>query len=154
MRESQLSADLAAVAEMMRRPRPDGHGMSPAGCNFIAETLDQLVVNARALEDECAREKTWRIAADARVAALTTPDHLRAVETNLAIVEGRRAGKIIDLRPVLQREWGNRTSNAVADAERPSKHSSDGKDYSFAAVASDGRDSADFSSDGGNGDAA
>jgi len=105
MRESLLSADIAAVAEMMRRDRLDGHGMSPAGCNFVAEALDQLAVNARALEADLAREAAWRAAADARVAALTTPDHVVKARQEIAIVEGRRAGTIIDLRPFLDREW-------------------------------------------------
>jgi hypothetical protein len=104
MREPHLSADISAVAELMRHCALQGRDMTPEGCNFIAGALDQLAVEARTLEADVAHEENLRVAADARIEALTTPDHLHAVEINIAIVEGRLAGKVIDLRTVFERE--------------------------------------------------
>jgi hypothetical protein len=104
MREPHLSADIAAVADMMRHCALQGRDMTPDGCSFVAGALDQLAFEARTLEVDYEREEKWRQAADARIQALTTPDHLHAVQINMAIVEGRIAGKVVDLRTVFERE--------------------------------------------------
>jgi hypothetical protein len=105
MREPHLSADIGAVAEMMRRFQLGGLHMNPQNCGFIAGALDKLAFEARTLESDLAREESWRRAADARVAALTIPDHVAKTRREIAIAEGRRAGVVIDLRPYLTREW-------------------------------------------------
>ncbi|QGM93804.1 hypothetical protein F7D13_07070 [Methylocystis rosea] len=137
MREPHLSADIDAVAELIRRFQLGGLHMTPQNCGFVAGALDKLAFEARTLEAELEREESWRQAADARVEALTTPDHLTKTRREIAINEGRRAGVVVDLRPYLDREWTRAPNDSVADA------SSDEKD-TVAAVASDG----------GNGDAA
>lgn len=105
MREPHLSADIGAVAEMMRHCALEGRDMTPEGCSFVAGALDQLAFEARTLEAGYEREETWRKAADARVEALTTPDYVARALCEIAIAEGRRAGVVIDLRPYLTREW-------------------------------------------------
>jgi hypothetical protein len=135
MREPHLSADIGAVAEMMRHCALEGRDMTPEGCSFVAGALDQLAFEARTLEAGYEREERWRKAADARVEALTTPDHVAKARREIAISDGRRAGNIVDLRPYLDREWPQDASGR-SGPERASENS--------AAVASDG----------GNGDAA
>lgn len=127
MREPDLSADIGAVAEMMRHCARQGRDMTPEGCSFVAGALDQLAFEARTLEADLAREESWRLAADARVEALTTPDHVAKVSREIAINEGRRAGVVVDLRPYLDREWTSAPSDSVADV------ASDGKDSGDAA---------------------
>jgi|GEM_PF-6431924 len=134
MRELHLSADIGAIAEMMRRFQLGGLHMNPQNCGFIAGALDKLAFEARTLEADLAREESWRKAADARVEALTTPDHVAKARREIAIHEGRRAGVVVDLRPYLDREW-----------PEPASGGSDRlPEETVAAVASDG----------GNGDAA
>lgn len=134
MREPHLSADIDAVAELIRRFQLGGLHMTPQNCGFIAGALDKLAFEARTLEAELEREESWRQAADARVEALTTPDHLVKARREIAINEGRRAGVVVDLRPYLDREWPKRASGGHERAP----------EETVAAVASDG----------GNGDAA
>jgi hypothetical protein len=105
MREPHLSADIGAVADLMREVALKGRDMTPEGCSFVAGALDQLAFEARTLETDYEREETWRQAADARVEALTTPDHVAKARREIAINEGRRIGVVIDLRPYLDREW-------------------------------------------------
>ena len=109
--------------------------MTPQNCGFIAGALDKLAFEARTLEAELEREESWRQAADARVEALTTPDHLTKARREIAISDGRRAGVVVDLRPYLDREWPQDASGR-SGPERASE------------------DSAAVASDGGNGDAA
>lgn len=134
MREPHLSADIAAVAEMVRHCALEGRDMTPEGCSFVAGALDQLAFEARTLEAGYEREERWRKAADARVEALTTPDHVAKARREIAISDGRRAGNVVDLRPYLNREWPQDASRS--GPERASE------------------DSAAVASDGGNGDAA
>lgn len=149
MREPHLSADIMTIADYVRRRALQRCPLTPDACSLVAGALDQLVIDARTLEAELAHQETLRLAADARIDALTTPDYVAKTRQEIAIKEGRRAGVVIDLRPFLDREWGpERAPNASgADVSRAGKDSADvsraGKD-SIAAVASDG----------GNGDAA
>lgn len=105
MRELHLSAHISAVAEMMRYCANQGRDITPDGLSFVAGALDQLAFEARTLETDVEREENLRLAADARIEALTTPDHVAKVLREIAIHEGRRAGLVIDLRPYLTREW-------------------------------------------------
>lgn len=147
MREPHLSADIGAVAEMMRHYALEGRDMTPEGCGFVAGALDLLAVEARTLEAGYEREEKWRKAADGRVAALTTPDHVAKVLREIAIHEGRRAGVVVDLRPHLDREWPQGASGRSGPERAPEDSDADVSSAGKGAVAA-------VASDGGNGDAA
>lgn len=105
MPDALLSADIAAVAELMRSYALEGRAMPAEGCNFVAGALDQLTIEARTLEDGLRRATCHLAAADARIEALSTPDLVAKVQRDLAIAAGKRAGAVFDLRPYLDREW-------------------------------------------------
>jgi hypothetical protein len=104
MREPHLSADLSAVADFVRRRALQRCPLTPDACSFVAGALDQLVIEARMLETDLAHQETLRLAADARIDALTTPDYVAKARSEIAIAEARRNGVVIDLRAFFERE--------------------------------------------------
>ena len=84
---------------------------------FIVTTLRQLATNASIYELALASRERRLAAAAARIEALTIPDYLKETRENIAIREGRAAGKVIDLRTVFARELKSHPGHAeMADA--------------------------------------
>lgn len=150
MREPHLSADIMTIADYVRRRALQRCPLTPDACSFVAGALDQLVIDARTLEAELAHQETLRLAADARIDALTTPDYVAKTRQEIAIKEGRRAGVVVDLRPFFDRECVSERAPTASGAD-VSRAGKDSADVSSAA----GKDTiAAVASDGGNGDAA
>ena len=102
--KSTLRADIVAVADLMEQTVTEGKEFTTDGVTFVVGALRQIATNAGILE--MAQESTHRrlVAVEARIEALTIPDYLKQTRINIAIREGRAAGKVIDLREVFARE--------------------------------------------------
>lgn len=118
--EPTLRADIMAVADLIETMADKKREFTPDGLRFIVSTLHQLATNASILELAHMSGHRRLAAANARIAALTIPDYLKQTRMNIAIREGRAAGKVIDLREVFIREQSETTVQAdhqIGDAE-------------------------------------
>lgn len=110
-----LSADLKAFAQCIREDVVVGEPLTPLRFNMIVTAFEMFAIEARALEDENSLFETRLLAADCRIEALTIPDFLSAHLREAAIDEGKRAGKIIDLRAIfLDEQEFNRSNDGDA----------------------------------------
>lgn len=107
-----LSADLKTFAQCIREEAVKGE---PLSFNAVITAFEMFAIEAKVLEDEKTLLETRLIAADCRIEALTIPDFLAAHLREAAIEEGKRAGKIVDLRSIfLDEQEFNRSNDGDA----------------------------------------
>ncbi len=109
-----LSADIIAVADLMEMTVLEGKEFTEDGVRFVVGALRQIAANAGMFEKTQQSTERRLIAAHARIEALTIPDYLKSTRDNIAIREGRAAGKVIDLRDFFERE--QRLDSSLDDA--------------------------------------
>ncbi|MCC3246178.1 hypothetical protein LG047_12745 [Methylocystis sp. WRRC1] len=109
-----LSRDISALAGWVRMIVDQNCEFTRASAIDLARSLDLLASEARMLEDGLRRATTHLAAADARIAALKSTDHVGEALRNIAIHEAECAGKVIDLRGVFAREMQENMADALA----------------------------------------
>ena len=114
MLERLLSHDVFACAEYLRMIAEKGQALPPAASTFVAKSLFELSGLVRSLENDLRSTQNHLMAADARIEALTIPDYLAQTQRNTAILEGRIAGVVVDLRDVFERERRDQHTGGAA----------------------------------------
>lgn len=104
IKELTLRADILAVAELMETTASEGKEFTEDSVHFVVAALRQIAASVGMLEEVSEGLRRRLSAADARIEALTIPDYLKSTRDNIAIREGRAAGKVIDLRDFFERE--------------------------------------------------
>jgi hypothetical protein len=101
-----LSADLRALAEWRRAIALGTHEATEAGETAFLYALDMLVIECESLEQQLAIARRWRGALDFG----------ECFRREKAIQAGVRAGRVIDLVPVIEREMARHAALTTGGA--------------------------------------
>jgi hypothetical protein len=99
-----LSETTRGLVHLFHRYEWAGGSLTVANARLIGRILLKIDATVGELEADNQRLRINLAAADARIAALTTPDFVASVAGKIALLEGVRAGVVVDFTEVFRRE--------------------------------------------------